>query len=100
MDIIKDYIISNPIKKVFCHIDCIVVYLLENDEGLCLIDWEYFGMLDPCMDLAMNVLYSYLDPQEPDNLLEIFLVNQQRNLNLNATMHLSYRNAISVVDLI
>ena len=73
MNVLKEYIKDNPVDYVFCHIDGLVVNFLDTKGGLRLLDWEYSGMSDHFMDLAMNVLYSYLTLEEADNLLEDYL---------------------------
>jgi thiamine kinase-like enzyme len=41
-----------------------------------LIDWEYAGMADPLIDVAMFAIYAYYSRQEIDTLLEIYLLRK------------------------
>lgn len=60
--------------KTLCHIDPVVDNLLILDDGsLKLIDWEYAGMADPLLDIAMCSVYSYYRFEDALNLLEIYL---------------------------
>ena len=45
---------------------------LENGE-VKLLDWEYAGMCDPMIDVAMCAIYSYYDEEQLDHLLRIYL---------------------------
>ena len=38
-----------------------------------LLDWEYAGMCDPMIDVAMCAIYSYYDEEQLDHLLRIYL---------------------------
>lgn len=42
------------------------------DESLQLTDWEYSGMQDPHVDLAMFAIYSYYDKKQIDRLMNIY----------------------------
>lgn len=75
----KQSIIEN-MKKDFClaHIDAVCDNFLffksgeKEKEDLQLIDWEYAGMQDPHVDLAMFSLYSYYTKEQVDELMEIY----------------------------
>ena len=63
-------------EHVFCHIDSVPDNYLMNEDGtVTLIDWEYAGMNDPLLDVAMFAIYSYYDKEQIDKLLYIY---QQR----------------------
>lgn len=57
-----------PIK--FSHIDpvCDNFLVLPNGEFK-LIDWEYAGMCDPVIDIAMFALYSYFDHDQLEKIM-------------------------------
>ena len=52
----------------------------ETDEGSDLlpklIDWEYAGMADPLMDIAMCCIYSYYSKEKSEALLDTYLERQ------------------------
>ncbi len=61
-------------EYVFCHIDCVPDNFLINEQGtLTLIDWEYAGMNDPLLDVAMYAIYSYYTKEQMDKLLCVYL---------------------------
>ncbi len=59
--------------RVLCHIDCVADNFIFTSEGLKLIDWEYAGMADPLLDIAMCAIYSYYTKEEAIQLLTIYL---------------------------
>lgn len=61
-------------KLRLCHIDSVKDnFLVLKDESIRLIDWEYAGMADPYLDIAMFAIYSYYNKDEIDLLLELYL---------------------------
>jgi len=57
-----------------CHIDsnpdnCLFI---NGDTELKLIDWEYAGMADPLIDIAMTCIYSYYNKEETDKLIGFY----------------------------
>lgn len=60
-------------KKVLSHLDTVVdnFLMLPNGE-VRLIDWEYAGMCDPLVDIAMCAIYSYYNEEQTDRLMEIY----------------------------
>ncbi len=74
MDILMDHldILNRP--KTISHIDsCVDNFLFLPDGRLKLIDWEYSGMCDPLIDIAMCVIYSYYRDEQIDHLIEVYL---------------------------
>lgn len=60
-------------EKALCHIDSIPDNFLILESGeIRLIDWEYGGMAEPYIDIAMFGIYSYYNEQEMDELLSIY----------------------------
>ena len=47
----------------------------EETELLQLTDWEYSGMQDPHVDIAMFCIYSLYDKQQVDRLIDIYFEN-------------------------
>ena len=44
----------------------------EKEESLQLVDWEYAGMQDPHVDLAMFAVYAFYDRAELDHLIDLY----------------------------
>ncbi|MDQ3121330.1 MAG: choline kinase family protein [Actinomycetota bacterium] len=53
-----------------CHNDLLNANFLWDDERLCIVDWEYAGMGDPCFDLANFSINHELDEVARRHLLE------------------------------
>ena len=68
------------LKKDWCltHIDAVPDNFLfytpegESEEKLQLTDWEYSGMQDPHVDIAMFCIYSLYDKSQCDRLIDIY----------------------------
>ena len=59
--------------KVLSHIDGNVDnFLFSKDGTVRLIDWEYAGMCDPLIDIAMCSIYSYYNEDEIKQLMELY----------------------------
>lgn len=76
---LKSYIDAVASKKVLTHIDAVADNFLffknENgEEELRLIDWEYAGMQDPHVDIAMFCIYSMYNRQQVDQLIDLYFV--------------------------
>ena len=70
--IYRDY--ENTKKNVFLlkkYIDT-VNFLFTTDGTVRLIDWEYAGMQDPHVDIAMFCIYSLYDREQIDKLIDIY----------------------------
>jgi thiamine kinase-like enzyme len=62
---------------VLCHVDFNPDNVIKLSDGTVrLVDWEYAGMADPLLDVAMFGIYSYYDRPKIDWLLEIYLKRQ------------------------
>ncbi len=59
--------------RTICHIDAVKDNFIFTEEGLKMIDWEYCGMADPLMDIAMAAIYSYMSFEEARDLLADYL---------------------------
>lgn len=75
---LKSYI--DALDKDWCltHIDAVpdnfLFYIPKGDteESLQLTDWEYSGMQDPHVDIAMFCIYSLYNKEECDRLIDIY----------------------------
>ena len=58
------------------HIDAVPDnFLFVNTDGkedIRLIDWEYAGMQDPHVDIAMFCIYAMYDSEQIDNAIDIY----------------------------
>ena len=76
---LKPYIDS--INKDWCltHIDAVpdnfLFYQSDAGEKLQLTDWEYAGMQDPHVDIAMFCIYSMFNKEQVDALIDIYFEN-------------------------
>ena len=77
---LRKYVDKQPIEYSLTHIDAVPDnFLFENsdgDEQVRLIDWEYAGMQDPHVDIAMFAIYSFYDRKQLDDLIDIYFENQ------------------------
>lgn len=74
METLMDKLEAFNHKKVLSHLDTVVDnFLMLPDGRVRLIDWEYAGMCDPFVDVAMCAIYSYFDEEETDRLIELYL---------------------------
>ena len=73
---LQEYI--NAQEKTFCltHIDAVPDNFLfvekEGDTQVQLLDWEYAGMQDPHVDLAMFSIYALYQKDQIDHLLDLY----------------------------
>lgn len=74
---LKTYIDANAGQKVLSHIDAVPDNFLfiknsSGEEEIRLIDWEYAGMQDPHVDIAMFCIYSMYDRHQTDHLIQAY----------------------------
>lgn len=73
---LKGYIDKNVEDKCLTHIDAVPDnFLFVEKDGkldLRLIDWEYAGMQDPHVDIAMFCIYALYDRKQVDHLIDIY----------------------------
>ena len=75
---LKEFIDAQPKDWCLTHIDAVPDnFLFYKPEGgeqelLQLTDWEYSGMQDPHVDLAMFAIYSYYNKKQTDRLIDIY----------------------------
>lgn len=70
------------LQKDWCltHIDAVpdnfLFYQTDEGEALQLTDWEYSGMQDPHVDIAMFCIYSLYNKKQVDRLINIYFQNR------------------------
>lgn len=73
---LKSFIEANAKPFVLTHIDAnqdnFLFFNKGNETGLQLMDWEYAGMQDPDVDLAMFCIYSMYNRKQVDRLIDIY----------------------------
>lgn len=78
---LRSYIEKYTEKKVLTHIDAVpdnfLIYKSDsNEEKIRLIDWEYAGMQDPHVDIAMFCIYSLYNKRRIDKTIDAYFENQ------------------------
>lgn len=73
---LKPYIEQHVECKVLTHIDAVPDNFLFSDcdgaDSLRLIDWEYAGMQDPHVDIAMFCIYALYDRRQVNRLINLY----------------------------
>lgn len=70
---LQSWIQTLETDKTLCHIDSVCDNFLIDSQGtIRLIDWEYAGMQDPHLDIAMNCIYAMYDPGQVDRLIDTY----------------------------
>lgn len=73
---LKPYIEAHAGEPVLTHIDAVPDNFLfvdrDGTEDIRLIDWEYAGMQDPHVDVAMFCIYALYDRQQTDRLIDAY----------------------------
>jgi CTP:phosphocholine cytidylyltransferase-like protein/thiamine kinase-like enzyme len=69
---LKSYIEEHRNRWCLTHIDAVPDNFLFYDDGMQLTDWEYSGMQDPHVDIAMFCIYSLYDRRQIDDLIDIY----------------------------
>ena len=77
---LQTYVENHVERKTLTHIDAVpdnfLFYIEEGKEKIQLTDWEYAGMQDPHVDIAMFCIYSLYDRAQIDRLIDIYFNNQ------------------------
>lgn len=78
---LRDYIDLHVQEKVLTHVDAVSDnFLFTKDtsgkEDIRLIDWEYAGMQDPHVDIAMFCIYALYNKRQVDRLINIYFENK------------------------
>ena len=74
---LRTYIENQEKKRTLTHIDAVPDNFLfyqteEGTEDVQLTDWEYAGMQDPHVDIAMFCIYSLYDREQIDRLISFY----------------------------
>jgi len=72
---LKPIIKSYPKEWTLAHIDSVADNFLFLDSEVRLIDWEYAGMQDPHVDIAMFAIYSMYDRENVDKLIDCYFTD-------------------------
>lgn len=68
-----DYVNSMEKSWTLCHIDSVPDNFLFTEDGdIRLIDWEYAGMQDADVDIAMFAVYAFYDRKRIDQLIDVY----------------------------
>ena len=74
---LKDWVEAQPKETCLTHVDAVCDnFLFTPEEGNAdlpqLTDWEYAGMADPHLDLAMFAVYSAFGKEQLDRLIDLY----------------------------
>ena len=78
---LRPWVESQPHDWCLTHIDAVPDNFLFHPDGrggeaLQLTDWEYAGMQDPHVDIAMFCIYSMYDRGQVDRLIDIYFADE------------------------
>ena len=74
---LKKYIDEHVETRCLTHIDAVPDnFLFTLDGDIRLIDWEYAGMQDPHVDIAMFCIYALYNKRQVDRLINIYFENK------------------------
>lgn len=73
---LRPFLQAHALPPVLSHIDAVYDNFLfipgDGGEELHLIDWEYAGMHDPHIDIAMFCIYAFYDREQVDRLIDLY----------------------------
>lgn len=69
---LKTFVDGQPKEWGLSHIDSVPDNFLFSKDSLYLIDWEYAGMQDQHMDIAMFAIYSLYDRNDVETLIDLY----------------------------
>ena len=73
---LKEYVERQPKNWALCHIDSVpdnfLIREVDGKTDIHLIDWEYAGMQDTDVDLAMFIIYAMYEKEEADQLIDAY----------------------------
>lgn len=76
---LKQFVDNHKEPYVLTHIDAVpdnFLFTKNKEVPIRLIDWEYAGMQDPHVDIAMFCIYSLYDREQVDQLIDLYFQNQ------------------------
>lgn len=75
---LKGYIDNQHLEKCLTHIDAVpdnfLFTKIDGKEEIRLIDWEYSGMQDPHLDIAMFAIYAGYNKRKIDKLIDLYFI--------------------------
>lgn len=77
---LKEFVDAQPKEWGLSHIDSVPDNFLFSDDELYLIDWEYAGMQDQHIDIAMFAIYSLYDREDVEKLIDAYFDGQCKDL--------------------
>ena len=69
---LKKWIDTLDKTETLVHIDAVPDNFLFTNNGIRIIDWEYAGMQDPHVDIAMFCIYSLYSKEQVDHLIDLY----------------------------
>ena len=69
---LKKWIDTLDKTETLVHIDAVPDNFLFTNNGIRIIDWEYAGMQDPHVDIAMFSIYSLYSKEQVDRLIDLY----------------------------
>lgn len=69
---LKKWIDTLDKTETLVHIDAVPDNFLFTKDGIRIIDWEYAGMQDPHVDIAMFCIYSLYSREQVDHLIDLY----------------------------
>ena len=69
---LKKWIDTLEKNETLVHIDAVPDNFLFIKDGIRIIDWEYAGMQDPHVDIAMFSIYSLYSREQVDHLIDLY----------------------------
>ena len=69
---LKKWIDTLEKNETLVHIDAVPDNFLFTKNGIRIIDWEYAGMQDPDVDIAMFCIYSLYSREQVDHLIDLY----------------------------
>ncbi len=75
---LKDLTDQGENQYVLCHIDPVTDNFLIDSKKIYLIDWEYAAMCNPLIDIAMFCIYSNLNKDKTDLIINIYFDGNPR----------------------
>ena len=70
---LKSYLDTVEKEWTLAHIDAVPDnFLIVGDDDIRLIDWEYAGMQDPHIDIAMFAVYAMYEREQIDHLIDCY----------------------------
>ena len=71
--------IYSDIPRTLCHDDLLPFNVICAEKRAVIIDWEYAGMQDPHLDIAMFAVYAMYDREQVDALIDAYFPEGCKN---------------------